>query len=121
MKRTLSSPGSATGPNVEELPGGEAEAAPGDEGASASDVRSMIESSTFMEDALAVLRADFPTHGVELDIFQTGYRSRARARKSLSLQIFTFCNSRVPSRKPGNAGGALALLGVEVVSSSCSA
>lgn len=67
MMRTLSSPGSATELNVKELPEGEAEAAPSDEGASASDVRSMIASSTFMEDALAVAGADFPKQGIELD------------------------------------------------------
>lgn len=77
MMRTLSSAGSVElvpggEPNVKEILEGGAGADSRGEEASASDVRSMIVSSTFRVDALGVC-AVFTHQGTELDIFETGY------------------------------------------------
>lgn len=69
-------------PNVK---GGGAESIPGDEESSASDVRSMNESSTFVADALGAAGADFTHQGTQPDIFETGHHLGERVDLSTDL------------------------------------
>lgn len=71
-------------PNVK-LAGGGAESIPGDEESSASDVRSMNESSMCVADALGAAGADFIHQGTELDILETGHHLGERVDLSTDL------------------------------------